>query len=42
MKRKKLIKQLSEIINNKQQSHPLLVAIDEVDTSGKTILANEL
>jgi uridine kinase len=42
MKRAEMIEQLAEFIQQINRPHPLRVAIDGVDASGKTTLANEL
>ena len=42
MKRSRAIAQLVQIINSIHQKHPVRVAIDGVDASGKTKLADEL
>ncbi|MDH4033877.1 MAG: hypothetical protein OEV80_08770, partial [candidate division Zixibacteria bacterium] len=42
MPRPKLIEQLAEMINIVKRSHTVRVAIDGVDASGKTTLADEL
>src|SRR6266568_8987151 len=42
MTRARLLFQLAEIIVSISHSHPLRVAIDGIDTAGKTMLADEL
>lgn len=42
MTREMLLSQLAEIIVSISHSHPLRVAIDGIDTAGKTMLADEL
>ena len=42
MPRDQLLDELSKHIDSLPSSHPLRVAIDGVDTAGKTSLANEL
>jgi uridine kinase len=40
--RKDFLHHLADLIISQPSSHPLCVAIDEIDTTGKTTLANEL
>jgi uridine kinase len=42
MERRKLIEKLASSIAELERSHPVRVAVDRVDASGKTTLADEL